>query len=55
MRHLFEMFVTSHEDWMQSSLVLNSRNKAARRRRGTYVWKMMKDLIAAPLSNIFLK
>ena len=52
MRHLFEMFVTSDEDWMNSSLVVNSRNKASRRRRGTYVWKLMKDLIAQPVSSV---
>ena len=50
MRHLFEIFVTSNEDWMQSSLVINSRNRQARKRRGTYVWKLMKDLIEKPLS-----
>ena len=51
MRHLFEMFVTSDEDWMQSSLVLNSRTRAARRRRGTYVWRTMQELIEKPLST----
>ncbi|OLQ04185.1 hypothetical protein AK812_SmicGene12728 [Symbiodinium microadriaticum] len=42
-RHLFEVFVSSNENWLQSSIVLNSRKKLAKRRRGKFIWITVED------------
>ena len=53
MRHLFEVFVSSNENWLQSSIVLNSRKKLAKRRRGKFIWITVEDLIKKQLACIY--
>ena len=38
MRHMHEMFISSGEDWMTSSLVMNARRRNGRKKQGTYIW-----------------
>ncbi|CAE7195431.1 TEX13C [Symbiodinium sp. CCMP2592] len=38
LRHLFEVFVSAGENWLESSIVLNARRKNANRRRGKFIW-----------------
>ncbi|CAE6966858.1 unnamed protein product, partial [Symbiodinium sp. CCMP2592] len=49
LRHLFEVFVSAGEDWLQSSIVINSRSKTAKRRRGKFVWKRQGEGVAAAI------
>ena len=46
MRHLFEVFLTSGENWMRSNIVMNARSKSRRQRSGRYVWKKYETLCA---------
>ncbi|CAJ1459280.1 unnamed protein product, partial [Effrenium voratum] len=46
MRHLFEMYISSGENWLRSSLVLNCRSSSKNTRFGKYVWKTYADLVA---------
>ena len=44
MGQLYEEYLSSNEDWMSSSLVVNADRKLSSRRRGKYRMVMMKDL-----------
>ena len=44
LRHLFEVFVSAGENWLESSIVLNARRKNASRRRGKFIWITFEDL-----------
>ncbi|CAE7323279.1 unnamed protein product [Symbiodinium sp. CCMP2592] len=39
MRHMYEMWISSGCDWLQSSIVLNAKKRNNTRRTGRYVWK----------------
>ena len=41
---LYEDFLSAGEDWLQSSLVINSSRKVSSKRRGKYRMSMYKDL-----------
>ena len=41
---LFEDFVSSNEDWFQSSVYINVHRSSTSRRRGTYRMMMFKDM-----------
>ena len=44
MGQLYEEYLSSNEDWMASSLVVNAERKLSSRRRGKFRMVMMKDL-----------
>ncbi|CAE7025856.1 unnamed protein product [Symbiodinium sp. KB8] len=46
LRHLFEVWTSAKEEWMESSIVVNARSKTAKRRRGKFVWKKYCDLLS---------
>ena len=39
MRHLYEQFITSGENWLESAIMLNVRSKKKGVRHGCHVWK----------------
>ena len=51
LRHLFEIFISAGENWMESSIVINARSKTAKRRRGKFVWKKYCDLVTECLAQ----
>ena len=53
MKHYYEVVLSSSEDWMQSSIMLNLSHKKRGKRSGKYVWKRLCDLIAASLVCTF--
>ena len=38
MRHMFEMYITAGENWMESSNMVNIRNSSRGQKKGRYVW-----------------
>ena len=44
MRQMFEIFVQSNENWMESSVVQLARSAKRRKRAGKYVWVRYLDL-----------
>ena len=52
MRMMYEMFITSNEDWMQSSIMMNVKSKTKGKRRGKHVWKKYIELVEEPLTGI---
>ena len=44
MAKLYEQWISSNEDWMLSSLVVNNAKSSSTRRRGRYVMKTFKQL-----------
>ena len=44
MKHSYEMFLSAHEDWDQSSIMYNVRRRSGKRKCGKYVWKTLKAL-----------
>ena len=44
MRSMYEMFLTSSEDWMQSSIMVNIRNRQKGKKTGKFVWKKFETL-----------
>ena len=44
MRHLFEQFLSSDGNWMNSAIMLNVRSKKKGTRHGCYVWLKFEDV-----------
>ena len=54
MTKLYEQWLSSGEDWMKSSLVVNTTKSMSSRRRGRYVmktYKALKDLYGAAIAK----
>ena len=52
MKHFYEMFLTSGENWGKSSAMINLRSNNKKKKLGKYVWKRFIDLVAEQLGSI---
>ena len=45
MKHFYEVFISSQEDWMNSSIMINVSHKKKGKRKGKHVWKKFEELV----------
>ena len=45
MKHYYEVFISSQEDWMSSSIMVNVLHKKNKKRKGKNVWRKFEDLV----------
>ena len=45
MRFMFEQFLTADENWQQSAIMMNVRQKKKGSRHGKYVWKRYDHVV----------
>ena len=50
MRFLFEQFLTANENWQQSAIMMNVRQKKKGSRHGKHVWKRFEQVVAEQLA-----
>ena len=49
MRHFYEVFLASGEDWSKSTVVMNARQRSGKKKFGRYVWKKFETLVQETL------
>ena len=50
MRFMFEQFLTADENWQQSAIMMNVRQKKKGSRHGKYVWKRYDHVVTEQLA-----